>query len=117
VKVRADREKVQQILLNLLSNALKFTPAGGSITVECHVEDTFAVVSVHDTGQGIARDKLEWIFEPFVQVDRRYKREQEGIGLGLAISRELARAMRGDLSAKSAEKQGSTFELRLPRSD
>jgi signal transduction histidine kinase len=117
VKVRADREKVQQILLNLLSNALKFTPAGGGIKIECHVEDTFAVVSVHDTGQGIARDKLEWIFEPFVQVDRRYKREQEGIGLGLAISRELARAMRGDLTAKSAEKQGSTFELRLPRSD
>jgi signal transduction histidine kinase len=73
-----------------------------------------AVVAVEDTGHGIAPDKLEWIFEPFVQVDRRYKREQEGIGLGLAISRELARAMAGDLVARSVEGQGSVFELRLP---
>jgi signal transduction histidine kinase len=116
VRVRADREKVQQILLNLLSNALKFTPAGGSITIKCRVEDARAMVSVHDTGLGIAPDKLEWIFEPFVQVDRRYKREQEGIGLGLAISRELARAMGGDLTVTSAETKGSTFELSLPRS-
>jgi signal transduction histidine kinase len=113
--VRADREKVQQILLNLLSNALKFTPSGGRITLRCAgADDGGATVTVEDTGQGIAPDKLEWIFEPFVQVDRRYKREQEGIGLGLAISRELARAMGGDLVARSAEGRGSTFELRLP---
>jgi PAS domain S-box-containing protein len=113
--VRADREKVQQILLNLLSNALKFTPAGGTITLRCAGSaDGAALVSVEDTGQGIPADKLEWIFEPFVQVDRRYKREQEGIGLGLAISRELARAMGGDLVARSVEGQGSVFELRLP---
>jgi signal transduction histidine kinase len=111
--VRGDRDKVQQILLNLLSNALKFTPAGGSITLRCARRDNGAVVSVEDTGQGIAADKLEWIFEPFVQVDRRYKREQEGIGLGLAISRELARAMGGDLVVHSAEGKGSTFELHL----
>jgi len=111
--VRGDRDKVQQILLNLLSNALKFTPAGGSITLRCARRDNGAVVSVEDTGQGIAADKLEWIFEPFVQVDRRYKREQEGIGLGLAISRELARAMGGDLVVRSAEGKGSTFELLL----
>jgi PAS domain S-box-containing protein len=113
--VRADRDKVQQILLNLLSNALKFTPAGGTIGLRCaHAPGGFALVSVEDTGHGIAPDKLEWIFEPFVQVDRRYKREQEGIGLGLAISRELARAMGGDLVARSVEGQGSVFELSLP---
>jgi PAS domain S-box-containing protein len=113
--VRADRDKVQQILLNLLSNALKFTPAGGTIGLRCGTAaEGVAVVAVSDTGQGIAADKLEWIFEPFVQVDRRYKREQEGIGLGLAISRELARAMGGELVARSVEGQGSVFELSLP---
>jgi signal transduction histidine kinase len=112
--VRADREKVQQILLNLLSNALKFTAPGGEIRLTCtRVHDT-AAIRVRDTGRGIARDKLEWIFEPFVQVDRRYKREQEGIGLGLAISRELARAMGGELDVESDEGRGSVFELRLP---
>ena len=113
--VRADRDKVQQILLNLLSNALKFTPPGGTIGLRCaRTARGVALVSVTDTGQGIAPDKLEWIFEPFVQVDRRYKREQEGIGLGLGISRELARAMGGELVARSAEGQGSEFELSLP---
>ncbi|HEX2676575.1 MAG TPA: ATP-binding protein, partial [Polyangiales bacterium] len=114
VRVRADREKVQQILLNLLSNALKFTLSGGEITLSCTMRDGAAVVSVRDTGRGIAAEKLGSIFEPFVQVDRRFKREQEGIGLGLAISRELARAMGGDLTVESAEGAGSTFELRLP---
>ena len=112
--IRADREKVQQILLNLLSNALKFTPPGGRIHLSCGREGDVAVLRVRDTGRGIAPEKLEWIFEPFVQVDRRYKREQDGIGLGLAISRELARVMGGDLSVASQEGEGSVFELRLP---
>jgi signal transduction histidine kinase len=107
---------VQQILLNLLSNALKFTPPGGSIHLSCARDGDMAVIRVQDTGRGIATTKLEWIFEPFVQVDRRYKREQEGIGLGLAISRELARAMGGDLLVESEEGAGSAFELRLPLS-
>jgi signal transduction histidine kinase len=112
--VRADREKVQQILLNLLSNALKFTPSGGRIALRCMPHPGGgAIVSVEDTGRGIAAEKLESIFEPFVQVDRRYKREQEGIGLGLAISRELARAMGGELTVHSEEGKGSTFELQL----
>jgi signal transduction histidine kinase len=70
-------------------------------------------VTVQDTGRGIAPEKLASIFEPFVQVDRRFKREQEGIGLGLAISRELARAMGGDLTVESVEGEGTTFDLRL----
>jgi len=114
-RVRADGEKVQQVLLNLLSNALKFTPSGGQITLGCTVRDGMVVVTVRDTGRGIAAEKLASIFEPFVQVDRRFKREQEGIGLGLAISRELARAMGGDLTVESAEGKGATFELRLPK--
>jgi signal transduction histidine kinase len=115
--VRGDRDKVQQILLNLLSNALKFTPPGGAIHLTCARDGGMALVRVRDTGRGIAMAKLEWIFEPFVQVDRRYKREQEGIGLGLAISRELARAMGGDLMVESEEGTGSVFELRLQLSD
>jgi hypothetical protein len=116
VRVRADQEKVQQILLNLLSNALKFTPVGGTIALRClGADERSVVVSVQDNGPGIAAEKLESIFEPFVQVDRRYKREQEGIGLGLAISRELARAMGGDLAVSSVEGEGSRFELRLMR--
>jgi len=113
LRVRADREKVQQILLNLLSNALKFTPSGGTIRLTCERDGPSALLRVRDTGRGIAAAKLESIFEPFVQVDRRYKREQEGIGLGLAISRELARAMGGDLGVTSEEGEGSVFELRL----
>ncbi len=116
VRVHADAEKVQQILINLLSNALKFTPPGGSISLVCDVTDGVVTVTVRDTGSGIATDKLDTIFEPFVQVDRRYKREQEGIGLGLAISRELARAMGGDLTVRSVENQGSEFVLTLQRS-
>jgi PAS domain S-box-containing protein len=114
LRARADREKVQQILLNLLSNALKFTPSGGQIALSCREADGFAEIVVRDTGLGIAPEKLASIFEPFVQVDRRFKREQEGIGLGLAISRELARAMDGDLTVESREGEGSTFVLRLP---
>src|SRR5690242_10406981 len=108
LRVRADREKVQQILLNLLSNALKFTPSGGRITLSCNASEGFVEIVVRDTGLGIAPEKLASIFEPFVQVDRRFKREQEGIGLGLAISRELARAMDGDLTVASREGEGST---------
>jgi signal transduction histidine kinase len=111
--VHADREKVQQILLNLLSNALKFTPSGGEITLGCAARGGAVSVTVQDTGRGIAPEKLASIFEPFVQVDRRFKREQEGIGLGLAISRELARAMGGDLTVESVEGEGTTFDLRL----
>ena len=114
VRVRADGDKLQQILLNLLSNALKFTPAGGAIELSCLRDRDSVRIRVRDTGRGIAADKLEYIFEPFVQVDRRYKREQDGIGLGLAISRELARAMTGELRVESREDEGSTFELQLP---
>jgi PAS domain S-box-containing protein len=115
LKLRADYEKAQQILLNLLSNALKFTPKGGQVSVTAVPEPRFAIVTVHDTGRGIPPDKLEMIFDRFVQVDRHLTPEsQQGAGLGLAISRELARAMGGDLRALTPE-QGATFQLSLPR--
>ena len=116
--VRTDREKLQQIILNLLSNALKFTDSGGRIDVHCVQRTTqFAPtvdVTVTDTGIGIPATHLARIFEPFVQVDSELTRKREGTGLGLAISRDLARAMGGDLTAVSTLGHGSTFTLSLP---
>jgi signal transduction histidine kinase len=110
-----DPERLQQILLNLLSNAVKFTAPGGEIHVDCGATNDAMIVSVRDTGIGIPRDKLEQIFEPFVQLDRGQTSTTVGTGLGLAISRDLARAMGGDLSATSTPDRGSTFVLNLPR--
>jgi signal transduction histidine kinase/PAS domain-containing protein len=115
VIMRADPERAQQILLNLLSNAVKFTNKGGSVRVWCEALERRAAIHVRDTGRGIPRDKLERIFEPFVQVDATLSRTQEGIGLGLAISRDLARGMGGDLVVESQEGVGSRFTLLLPR--
>jgi signal transduction histidine kinase len=115
--VRADRDKIQQILLNLVSNAIKFTPEGGSITLSatpCAGSSAMACVSVSDTGIGIRATKLDAIFEPFVQLDTSVA-ERHGVGLGLAISRDLARAMGGDITVVSTPGKGSTFTLTLPR--
>jgi len=113
--VEADPDKVRQIIVNLLSNAIKFTPGEGSIRIECEADPTSVRVLVRDTGTGIPPEKLQAIFEPFVQLDRSLTNVQEGSGLGLAISRDLARAMGGDLCAESAPGLGSTLVLTLPR--
>jgi PAS domain S-box-containing protein len=112
--VRADAEKLKQVLLNLLTNALKFTPAGGEIEVRGAADEGSAAIRVRDTGCGIAAEKLPFIFDPFVQAGRALHRPQEGVGLGLAISRDLARGMGGELVVESVEGQGSTFILTLP---
>lgn len=112
--VHADREKVQQILINLLTNAVKFTPAGGRVAVAAERSGTQTLIHVTDSGIGIPADKLQSVFEPFVQVEVGHTRRREGSGLGLAISRDLARGMGGDLSATSIEGRGSTFTLALP---
>jgi PAS domain S-box-containing protein len=112
----ADRPKVEQIILNLLSNAVKFTAAGGTISISCAFDgDSNVAIRVRDTGCGIAGDQLEAIFEPFVQVGRSLTTASEGAGLGLAISRDLARAMGGDIEATSQVDVGSEFTLTLPR--
>jgi signal transduction histidine kinase len=114
-RAKADPERLQQVLLNLLSNAAKFTPSGGHITVECHAMTDSMMVRVTDTGVGIPADRLQQVFEPFVQLDRGQTPEMGGTGLGLAISRDLALAMGGDLTAESTPGQGSTFILKLQR--
>jgi PAS domain S-box-containing protein len=116
--VRADGERVRIVLQNLLTNAIKFTGPGGRLTLRCEDDPRAGVVRLHvdDTGRGIPADKLQSIFDPFVQVDRHLTPgSQQGVGLGLAISRDLARRMGGDLTARSVLDAGSTFTLTLPR--
>ena len=112
-----DRGKLDQVLLNLLTNAIKFTPAGGHITVSCEVRAEEVQILVRDTGVGIAAHRLEAIFSPFVQIDKHATRRNDGIGLGLAISRDLAAGMGGRLTAESRLGVGSTFVLSLPRGE
>jgi len=113
IVANTDPTKLQQIVLNLLSNALKFTPTGGRVGLECDRERYSVVIRVVDSGIGIPRDKLETVFQPFVQI-RSKGTCTEGTGLGLAISRRLATAMGGTLTATNNPEQGSTFSLRLP---
>jgi len=111
---QGDAEKIQQILLNLISNAVKFTEAEGSITVGARRIDGSVCIEVSDTGCGIPADKWESVFEPFVQLERTLSSPHQGTGLGLAISRDLARGMGGELTVRSTPGSGSTFLLRLP---
>jgi PAS domain S-box-containing protein len=123
-----DEHRVRQILLNLLSNAVKFTEAGGRIVVDCVLVDkapagvsvvgeSCALIQVHDTGIGIPVEEQEAVFGPFHQVDRGTTRTRGGSGLGLPISRRLARLMGGDLTLESEVGRGSVFSLWLPGVD
>jgi signal transduction histidine kinase len=110
----ADPDRLQQILLNLLTNAIKFTPPGGRIEVRCSQAGERVLIRIADTGIGIPEDQLEHVFEPFVQLNPKQGSAVEGVGLGLAISRDLARAMHGDLSASVEPGAGAVFTLDLP---
>jgi signal transduction histidine kinase len=111
--VRTDRERAVQVLLNLLTNALKFTDSG-SVKVDCSANQERVSINVRDTGRGIPADRVAQIFEPFVQVGRNADEARQGIGLGLAISRQLARNLGGDLCVESTDGVGSVFTLELP---
>ncbi len=112
--VRADSERLQQILINLLTNAIKFTERG-ALSLSARVEGARVCIAVRDTGIGIPAEKLPTVFDRFVQVDPSLTRRAGGMGLGLAIARDLARAMDGDLTASSVVGEVSTFTLLLPR--
>jgi signal transduction histidine kinase len=113
--LHADEERTRQILLNLVGNAIKFTEPGGWVILSCEAQGEWVHIHVRDNGRGIPGDKLEAVFDPFMQVGRRLNKPEEGVGLGLAISRDLARGMGGDLTAQSAPGVGSVFTLRLPK--
>jgi signal transduction histidine kinase len=115
LELYTDRMKLERVLNNLLDNAVKFTDAG-SVVISWSAEAGMVRVDVRDTGRGVPSDRLTTIFEPFVQVAHTRHHARDGIGLGLAISRDLARAMGGDLVARSVPQQGSVFTLTLPRS-
>ncbi len=114
--VRADPEKLHQVLVNLASNAVKFTEAGGHVEISWEAAGDRVLIHVRDTGIGIPGDRLHAIFDPFVQVRSDLSRPHEGTGLGLAISRDLARAMGGEIAVESRVDGGSTFTLTLPAS-
>jgi signal transduction histidine kinase len=116
VVAAADGSRVRQILMNVIMNAVKYMPRnGGSITLTCEVLGDMVAAHVSDTGRGIPAEELESIFEPFVQLISSAADRREGIGLGLAISRDLARAMKGELTVESTVGVGSRFTLTLPR--
>ena len=113
--VVADREKLRQVLLNLLSNAIRYTPAGGRISLGAVAHGELAVrIWVRDSGPGIPDERQEEIFAPFVQLDRSLTQSREGVGLGLAISRDLARGMGGELLVESRPGEGARFIVELP---
>jgi signal transduction histidine kinase len=113
--VLADPEKARQILVNLLSNAAKFTDPGGRVSVGWESDGAAVCIHVSDTGVGIARAQQAAVFDPFVQVDADLTRTRQGTGLGLAISRQLARVMDGEIRVESMPGHGSTFTLVLPQ--
>lgn len=112
--VRADRRAMQQILLNIGMNAIKYSPRGTPIAIEVEPHDARVRIHVRDRGAGIAPDQLEKIFEPFVQLSGGGSTSKRGVGLGLAISRDLAHAMHGEILVASVPGEGSTFTLDLP---
>jgi two-component system sensor histidine kinase BarA len=118
--MRQDPGKLRQVLYNLLSNAIKFTPEGGRVSLKAHAEGRFVVISVADTGIGIADEDRETIFEKFRQAgkpglgDGVLTREHQGTGLGLSIVRELTKLLGGDVQLESRPGQGSTFTIRIP---
>jgi len=117
LNVVADPGKLKQMLLNLLSNAIKFTPAGGQVGVEAHQVESWVEIAVTDTGIGIAAEDIALLFTEFQQIDSGSARRQEGTGLGLALTRHLARLHGGEVSVESEKGRGSKFTLRLHAPD
>ena len=109
-----DERKVKQILVNLLTNAVKFTPEGGQVKVDARLGDSAAIVSVADTGIGIAPEDQEAVFEEFRQVGTNYAQKREGTGLGLTLTRRFVEMHGGKIWVESELGKGSTFTFTLP---
>ncbi|MFL5607222.1 MAG: sensor histidine kinase, partial [Gemmatimonadaceae bacterium] len=115
IVVSGDADKLQQVLVNLAANAVKFTQPGGTVTLACRVESGAVYFDVADTGPGIPAEKLDGIFNPYVRLGTTRLDHSGGFGLGLAISRDFALGMHGELTVSSVIDTGSVFTLRLPR--
>jgi two-component system sensor histidine kinase BarA len=112
--LRQDITKLQQILQNLLSNAIKFTPEGGRVALKAEADTKYVLISVMDTGVGVAKDEQELVFQKFRQSGNPLTREHAGTGLGLSIVRELCKLLGGEVTLQSELGRGSTFTVRLP---
>jgi signal transduction histidine kinase len=110
----ADAERIEQILWNLLTNAIKFTPESGNVTLRVWVENNTAIFQVEDTGIGIPKDKLPLLFEKFQQLDTPLRRRYEGTGLGLALTKQLVELHRGRIEVESTVATGSIFTVWIP---
>src|SRR5438034_8478351 len=113
--LRQDVVKLQQILQNLLSNAIKFTPEGGRVLLKAEADPQFVILTVQDTGVGIAPEEQDLVFEKFRQSGNPLTREHAGTGLGLSIVRELAKLLGGNVTLESELGRGSTFIVRMPQ--
>jgi len=111
--IRADEDRLRQVVLNLLNNAFKFTPAGGSITVRARKNEGYLVVEVQDTGRGISREEQGRLFEPYQQLDEERTR-LSGLGLGLSLSKKLVELHGGQIWVQSEKGKGSTFSFSIP---
>lgn len=114
INVYLDRDKIEKIINNLLSNAFKFTPEGGKIDFTVTKQTNTLELRISDSGKGIAKDHLDKIFDRFYQIDRSYTREQEGTGIGLALTKELVELHKGKIKVESEEGKGTTFIVRIP---
>src|SRR5207247_8836128 len=112
--VMADRDKLEKILLNLQFNALKFTPTGGRVELRARREGEELVLQVTDTGVGISENNLPHVFDRFWQADTSSRRKFQGVGIGLALVKELVEVQGGKVSVESKERAGTTFSVRLP---
>jgi signal transduction histidine kinase len=111
----ADVHRVEQILWNLLTNAIKFTPEDGTVTLRIWIEDNTAILQIEDTGIGIPEEKLPLLFEKFQQLDTPYRRRYEGTGLGLALTKQLVELHRGRIEVESTMGIGSIFTVWIPK--
>ena len=114
LSVRADLRGLKQILYNLLSNSIKFTPPNGVITISAHDDDDFVCISVSDTGNGILADQIERLLKPYEQIDNNYTRSNGGTGLGLSVVDALVKQHGGRLAIESVVGKGSKFSVYLP---
>ena len=114
-KIMADPDRIRQVIINILSNAIKYTPSHGSVTVLCGQQEDSVYVKISDTGIGIPEKDIPMLFERFYRVDKARSREMGGTGLGLAIAKEMVEAHNGTISIESEYGKGTTVTIRLPK--
>jgi len=114
VQIKMDTEKIQQALINIIHNAIKYTPNGGQVKVRLYSDGKFIVIKIRDNGMGIPKESLSYIFERFYRVDKARSRNTGGTGLGLAIAKQVVNLHQGDITVESEVGKGSIFYVRIP---